>query len=204
MAYTRKDSYYRRAKTEGFRSRAAYKLQEIAKADRIFRRGDRVIDLGAWPGGWLQVAQQLTAPDGLVVGCDLRPIDSLPGPAVLLTGDFTVSEVRQQVLDACGGRADVILSDAAPQLSGIRDRDEARQAELIDCVLDFAAVALRPGGNLVMKLFMSSSYEAAMTRLRSLFRRVRTTRPDATRKGSAELYAVASGYRGPTVTSNGD
>lgn len=196
VAYQRKDSFYRRAKTQGFRSRAAYKLQQIAESDRIFRQGDRVIDIGAWPGGWLQVAAQLVGPKGKVVGCDLRRIDPIPGPVSLFTGDITAAEVRRELIDACGGTADVILSDLAPQLSGIRDRDEARQGALVDCVLDFASVALRPGGNLVVKLFMNSSYEPAVARLRSLFRRVRTTRPDATRKGSAELYAIASGYRG--------
>jgi 23S rRNA (uridine2552-2'-O)-methyltransferase len=196
VAYKRKDSYYRRAKTEGFRSRAAYKLQEIAKADRLFRRGDRVIDVGAWPGGWLQVALQFTGSEGRLVGCDLRSIDPLPGPVTLITGDIAKPEVQRQVLDACGGCANVVLSDLAPQLSGVRDRDEARAAELVDCVLAFAEDALRPGGSLVVKLFMNSSYDAVIKRLRTLFDRVRTTRPDATRKGSAELYAVALGYRG--------
>jgi 23S rRNA (uridine2552-2'-O)-methyltransferase len=203
VAYKRKDSYYQRAKAAGFRSRAAYKLQEIAQADRLFRRGDRVIDVGAWPGGWLQVALQFTGPEGRLVGCDLRPIDPIPGPVTVLAGDITSPEIQRQILDACGGRADVILSDLAPQLSGIRDRDEARAAELVDCVLEFVGVALRPGGSLVVKLFMNPSYEAAVRRLQSLFRRVRTTRPEATRKGSAELYAVASGYRGPDIGTGG-
>lgn len=203
MAYKRKDSFYRRAKAAGFRSRAAYKLQEIARADRLFRRGDRVIDVGAWPGGWLQVALELTGPDGRLVGCDLRPIDAISGPVTLIAGDITSPDTRRQLLEACGGRADVVLSDLAPQLSGIRDRDEARSAELVDAVLDFVGLALRPGGNLVVKLFMNPAYETAIARLRARFRRVRTTRPEATRKGSAELYAVALGYRGPTDSIDG-
>jgi 23S rRNA (uridine2552-2'-O)-methyltransferase len=132
-----------------------------------------------------------------VVGCDLRPIEPLPGPVTVITGDITSAEVRQQLVHACGGPADVVLSDLAPKLSGIRDRDEACAGELVDCVLDFVSVGLRPGGKLVVKLFMNSSHEATILRLRGLFRRVRATRPDATRKGSAELYAIASGYRGP-------
>lgn len=203
MAYQRKDSFYRRAKSQGFRSRAAYKLQEIAEQDRLFRPGDRVIDVGAWPGGWLQVALQFVGSQGRVVGCDLRRIDPIPGPVTLLTGDIMSAQVRQQLIEACGGAADVVLSDLAPQLSGIRDRDEACAGELVDCVLDFVAVSLRPGGRLVVKLFMNSSHEAVVGRLSTLFRRVRTTRPDATRKGSAELYAVASGYRGGSARREG-
>jgi 23S rRNA (uridine2552-2'-O)-methyltransferase len=201
VAYKRKDAFYRRAKSEGFRSRAAYKLLEIAKEDRIFRRGDRVIDIGAWPGGWLQIALQFIGAEGRLVGCDLRPVEPIGGPTFLFTGDIASPELQARILEACGGPADVLISDLAPQLSGIRDRDEARASELIDCVLDFALTALRPGGNLVIKLFMNSSYEGTIARLRSMFRRVRTTRPDATRKGSAELYAVATGYAGAAVKS---
>jgi 23S rRNA (uridine2552-2'-O)-methyltransferase len=196
VAYQRKDSYYRRAKAAGFRSRAAYKLQEIAKTDRLIRRGDRVIDIGAWPGGWLQAALEFTGPEGRLVGCDLRSIDPIPGPITLITGDITSPAIQHQLIDICGGQADVILSDLAPQLSGIRDRDEAKAKELVDCVLDFTTLALRSDGRLVIKLFMNASYESTIGHVRSLFSRVRTTRPDATRKGSAELYAIASGFRG--------
>jgi 23S rRNA (uridine2552-2'-O)-methyltransferase len=105
------------------------------------------------------------------------------------------------LIEACGGAADVLLSDLAPQLSGVRDRDEARATELVECVLDFAVRALRPGGNLVVKLFMNPCYEAAVARLKASFARVRTTRPDATRKGSAEIYALAFDYHpdGPSI-----
>lgn len=195
MPYQRKDAFYRRAKNQGLRSRAAYKLSQIARDEPLFRRGDCVIDLGAWPGGWLQVAAAVVGPRGRVVGCDLRKIEALPGVIGLL-GDVTDPAVQARVLEACGGQADVLLSDLAPQLTGIRARDDARAAALVDCVLDFAARALRPGGNLVIKLFMGPSYKAGMARLRSMFTHVRTTRPDATRKGSAELYAIALGYRG--------
>lgn len=196
MAYQRKDAFYRRAKNEGLRSRAAFKLSQIAKDERLFRRGDRVIDLGAWPGGWLQVAAQLIGPQGRLVGCDLRKIDTLPGQVKSFVGDITSPDLQAQLIESCGGLADVLLSDLAPQLSGVRERDEARAVALVDCVLDFATRALRPGGHLVIKLFMNASYDASVRRLRQMFRSVRTTRPDATRKGSAELYAVALGYRG--------
>jgi len=201
VAYQRKDAFYRRAKTEGFRSRAAYKLLQIAKQDRIFRRGDRVIDVGAWPGGWLQVALEFTGPEGRLVGCDLRALEPLAGPVSVVVGDVSSPDVRARLIAACGGPADVVLSDLAPQLSGIRERDEARANELADSVLDFAAGALRPGGNLVIKLFMNSSHEPTVARLRATFRRVRTTRPEATRKGSAELYAIAFGHR-PSVQNS--
>jgi 23S rRNA (uridine2552-2'-O)-methyltransferase len=194
VAYRRKDAFYRRAKDEGLRSRAAFKLTQIAENERLIRRGDRVIDLGAWPGGWLQVARDLVGPEGRVVGCDLRKIEALPGRVDLVIGDVTSPEVQQKLIDACGGAADVLLSDLAPQLSGVRDRDEARATELVECVLEFASRALRPGGNLVVKLFMSPSYDAMVARLKAAFERVRTTRPEATRKGSAEIYALAFGH----------
>jgi 23S rRNA (uridine2552-2'-O)-methyltransferase len=196
VAYQRKDAFYRRAKNEGLRSRAAFKLTQIADQHRLFRHGDRVIDIGAWPGGWLQVVAPLVGPQGVVVGCDLKTIDALPGRLTCITGDFTLPEIQTRLIEACGGVADVLLSDLAPPLSGVRHRDEARATALVECVLDFATRALRPGGHLVIKLFMNASYEGSIGHLRRMFRSVRTTRPDATRKGSAELYAVALGYRG--------
>lgn len=196
--YHRKDSFHARAKAQGYRSRAAFKLLELAKTHRLIRRGDVVVDLGAWPGGWLQVAAEVTGPSGLIIGVDQRPIDDLGLAHVrTLVGDVADRDVRGRVRAECGGRqVDVLLSDLAPSLSGVRARDEAQADALLDCTLDWARELLRPGGQLLVKLFMSSDFAQRRERLRAVFAAVRTTKPEATRKGSAEVYAIASGMRG--------
>jgi 23S rRNA (uridine2552-2'-O)-methyltransferase len=196
--YRRKDAYYARAKHEGYRSRSAYKLLELARGHRLIRSGDVVVDLGAWPGGWLQVAAALTGPTGRVVGVDLRPIASLPeSQVVCLEGDARELQVRERILAVCGRRADVLLSDLAPKLSGVRARDEAESLALAETVVEGAAQLLAPGGHLLVKLFMTTDFQAYIARLRRLFRHVSVLRPSATRKGSAEIYALATGYCGP-------
>src|SRR5262245_21603313 len=131
--YERKDALYQRAKREGYRSRAAYKLLELQKRARLLRRGQAVVDLGAWPGGWLQVAAELVGPTGKVVGIDLAAIDALPSPQVTVVQcDVTAPECIAQVQVALGRSADVVLSDLAPKLTGIAPRDAARSAELAD------------------------------------------------------------------------
>jgi 23S rRNA (uridine2552-2'-O)-methyltransferase len=194
--YDRKDSFYERAKTEGYRSRAAFKLLELARANKLIRKGDAVLDLGAWPGGWLQVASELVGPRGLVVGIDQRPIDDLGLANVhTLAGDINDPGMRDAVGAIRSEPFDVILSDLAPSLSGIRDRDEAQADILLDGVLAWTAQALRPGGGLLIKLFMGSGFEQRRNRLRRAFAAIRLTRPDATRKGSAEMYAIAREHR---------
>ena len=190
MAYRRKDAFYARAKGAGYRSRAAYKLLELAQRYRLIARGDHVVDLGAWPGGWLQVAAQLTGPQGVVVGVDLRPIDPLGGPVVTLAGDVRDPVVLEQVRARCGGRVDVVLSDMAPALSGVRDRDTARAAELGEAALAGADALLGHGGRALIKLFTSPEADALVSAARMRFRTVKLTRPEATRKESAELYLV--------------
>lgn len=195
--YQRKDAYYTRAKAVGYRSRAAFKLQQLAQRARLFQRGDRVIDVGAWPGGWLQVAAQHVGPTGRVIGVDLQRIEPLPERNVVtVRGDLTAAEVQAQVQSLCDGKADVVLSDLAPKLSGIKARDEAQAQALADCVVSFAKQVLKPGGTLVVKLFMSGDLHGYLAQLRELFQEVKTTRPEATRKASAELYAIARGFHG--------
>jgi 23S rRNA (uridine2552-2'-O)-methyltransferase len=197
LVYQRKDTFYKRAKASGYRSRAAFKLQQLAQRAQLFRPGDRVIDLGAWPGSWLQVAVQAVGPAGKVIGVDRQAIDPLPEPNVIvLTGDVTEPLIQEKLVQACGGRADVVLSDLAPKLTGVRARDEAHAEALADCVLRFTQGVLAPGGHLVVKLFTSSASGPYLARLRAQFDDVRTTRPEATRKGSAEMYAIAKRFRG--------
>ncbi len=193
--YRRKDAFYTRAKLVGYRSRAAFKLEQLVRGHRLLSPGNRIIDLGAWPGGWLQVAARYVGPTGQVVGVDLRPVDPLPEVNVItIVGDIGDPHTRQQVMDVCKGRADVILSDIAPKLTGVRARDEACSFALAESVLHFAGSTLRTDGKLIVKLFMSNDLPRYLAQLRTLFRQVRTTRPEATRKASAEIYAIACGF----------
>jgi 23S rRNA (uridine2552-2'-O)-methyltransferase len=200
--YERKDAFYTRAKASGYRARSAFKLEELQQRTRVLQRGDRVVDLGAWPGGWLQVAAACVGSAGQVVGVDRQPIDPLPTPIVsTLVGDVTDPHIQARIIDRCGGPVDVVLSDLAPKLSGVRARDEAAAEALTDAVLALCQRVLKPGGSLVIKLFTRPDLTDVQHRLRALFERVRLTRPQATRKGSAEVYAVAQGFRGPASSA---
>jgi 23S rRNA (uridine2552-2'-O)-methyltransferase len=195
LAYQRKDVFYTRAKAAGYRSRAAFKLLQLAQRARLIRHGDRVLDLGAWPGGWLQVAADLVGPGGKVIGVDLQPIEPLPQKHVTtVVGDVADQLVQQQMLEACEGRVDMLLSDLAPKLSGVGARDQAQAEALAHAALALADQALKPGGKLVMKLFTGDAATRLLRELRARFASVRTTRPEATRKASAEIYAIAVGF----------
>ena len=194
--YERKDALHQRAKREGYRSRAAYKLLELQRRTHILRRGNAVVDLGAWPGGWLQVASELVGAKGKVVGVDLASIDPLPlANVTVLREDVGDPAARVRVRDALGRPADVVLSDLAPKLTGIAPRDAAQAAALAEAALGFAEAVLGGGGSMVMKTFGGSEGAAALTAFRERFQRVRQLGLDATRKGSSELYLLGTGYR---------
>ena len=196
MTYRRKDAYYRRAKAAGYRARSAYKLLELDRRFGILRRGDFVVDLGAWPGGWLQVARERAGSGGLVIGVDVTPIEPLGTAGIsLLAGDVRDPGTIEAVRTTLGRPADLVLSDLAPNLTGVQVTDEARRAELVDAVLSGLDTLLRPGGRLLMKLFMDPSYSAQVSRLRERFVTLRSTRPESTRRGSAEMYIVGEGFR---------
>ena len=198
VAYERKDAYYKRAKAEGYRSRAAFKLVELNRRYKILRPGERVVDLGSWPGGWVQVAAETVGAKGLVVGVDLVALDPLPQAWIrLFCADLRDENVRARIAGEIGGRADVVLSDMAPKLSGIRARDEAQSAELVQLALNSAGQLLRPGGRLLVKLFDGPDTKALVDEFRGSFEQVSTLRPEATRKGSSELYGFAAGFRPP-------
>ncbi|HYD50023.1 MAG TPA: RlmE family RNA methyltransferase [Terriglobales bacterium] len=195
--YRRKDAYYHRAKESGFRSRAAFKLIELAQSERLFRPGDTVLDLGAWPGGWVQVAAKLVGPQGRVIAVDRRAIESVALPNVItITGDLFDAEIAEQVHAATGGRIALLLSDLAPSLTGVRARDEAEATRLVELVLSYADRGLLRGASLLTKLFMSGDFKQVVGQIEARFEQVRILRPDATRKGSAELYALARRFRG--------
>jgi 23S rRNA (uridine2552-2'-O)-methyltransferase len=195
--YNRKDHFHQRAQREGFRSRAAYKLQEIQKAHRVLSAGQRVADLGCWPGSWMQVAAQHVGPKGRVVGVDLAEIDpplELPNAAALC-GDLTDPGIADRLLKELGGPADVVLSDAAPKLSGIRDSDRAREEALLEAIEALLPRLLRPGGTLVLKLLESPEAQACSVRLRALFEQARPVKTKATRRGSSERYILARAFK---------
>ncbi len=196
MAYERKDPYYARAKAAGYRSRAAYKLRQMSQRYQLIGRGAHVVDLGAWPGGWLQVAGELTGPEGRVVGVDVQPIDPIgPSHVSTVVGDVRERAVEQAVRERCRGRVDVVLSDLAPRLSGVRDRDVARASELAHVAFDIAQRLLVPGGSLLLKLFSSDEANALVAAARRAFERVKLTKPEASRKQSSELYLVCQGLK---------
>jgi 23S rRNA (uridine2552-2'-O)-methyltransferase len=198
--YQRKDHFHRRAQREGFRSRAAYKLTEIQKRHRLLRRGQRVLDLGCWPGGWLQVASEAVGPSGRVVGVDLAAVEPPIENANVVTmcADLTDPDTAPRLREALGGAADVLLSDAAPKLTGIRVTDRVREEAVLEAVEALLPKLLRAGGDLLLKVLEGPEAQAVERRIRRSFERARTLRPSATRRDSAERYLLARGHRGAT------
>jgi 23S rRNA (uridine2552-2'-O)-methyltransferase len=195
--YQRKDHLHQRAKREGLRSRAAYKLEEIQRAHDLLRPGARVVDLGCWPGGWLQVAAAAVGPAGRVVGVDRVAMDPplKKGNVIALVGDLTDPALPARVLEALGGPADLLLSDAAPKLTGVRATDRAREEELLLAIEGWISPCLRPGGSLLVKLLEAPEALAVARRMGERFERAAHLRPRASRKGSRELYLLARGLR---------
>lgn len=189
------DPYVRAAQQQGLRSRAAFKLIEMDEKHRLLRPGARVLDLGAAPGGWTQVAVQRTAPGGRVVALDLLPMDPVPG-ATILQGDFQDEAVAAAALDALGGTADLVLSDMAPNTTGHGATDHLRIMALAELALDTTLSALAPGGGFVAKVFQGGGERSFLDTLKRRFAAVRHSKPPASRKDSSELYVVATGFRG--------
>jgi 23S rRNA (uridine2552-2'-O)-methyltransferase len=197
--YQRKDPTYFEAKKAGLRSRAGIKLEDLDARFRLLAPGRRVVDLGCWPGAWLQVAAKRVGAGGVVVGVDLVAVEPLAlGNVTTFVGDIADPDVQRRIVDAAGGQVDVVLSDLSPKLTGIKATDQAREEALVEIAIDFAERTLKPGGRMLVKLF--SGVEQAMTkRLRAGFQTVTTFRPPSTRKGSSEIYAAASGRRAPAA-----
>jgi 23S rRNA (uridine2552-2'-O)-methyltransferase len=189
------DKTYLRAKHEGFRSRAAYKLMEIQKKFAIIRPDDNIVDLGAAPGSWLQIERTLT--DARIIGIDLNPIAELDGIETI-EGDINDPAVVEQVKTSLGVIS-IVLCDASPKLSGHRSYDQARIIELNEHALAFACKVLKPGGNFVVKSFQGTDFPEFYAECKKNFYAVKTCMTQSTRKGSTELYIVAKNFIGPAV-----
>jgi len=184
------DVYVQRAKAEGYRSRAAYKLIEVAARDKLLKPGMVVVDLGAAPGGWSQVAAAKTGAGGRVIAVDLLPMDSLRN-VTFLQGDFRDEAVAQALERELAGRPiDLVLSDMSPNISGIALSDQARAMHLAELALEFAVKHLKPGGSLLVKVFQGSGFQEFLREMRSCFMHVMTRKPEASRGRSNELYLL--------------
>jgi 23S rRNA (uridine2552-2'-O)-methyltransferase len=192
------DPYVRAAQAAGYRSRAAFKLVEIDDKLHLLKPRGRVVDLGAAPGGWTQVALQRIGEAGKVVALDLLLMDPVPG-AIVLQGDFQDPAAEQAVLAALDGQADLVLSDMAPNTTGHNATDHLRIIALAELALDFAIRVLSPGGAFVAKVFQGGTEKDLLDLLKQRFATVRHVKPPASRKDSAELYVVATGFRAPTT-----
>lgn len=185
-----KDAYVRRAREDGLRSRAAYKLQEIDARERILHGGGRVVDLGAAPGGWSQVAAGKVGKSGRVVAVDLLEIAPISGVTVL-KGDIRDSAVRDAVRAALGGAADAVLSDLSPNLSGIANVDQANAARLAGIAIEFGSAVLKSDGVFLVKVFQGEAFGEVLAQLRGAFASVATRKPKASREESRETYLLA-------------
>ena len=195
----RDDPYVQQAQRDGYRSRACYKLLEIQEKDKLIRPGMTVLDLGSAPGGWSQVAAELVGHSGRVIASDILPMDTLAG-VEFIAGDFTEDEVFGRILGTIGGGAvDLVISDMAPNLSGVNAVDQPRAMYLIELAVDMARQVLVPGGGLVAKVFQGEGFDELVRDVRGCFGTVVTRKPRASRPRSREVYLVAKGYRGPVA-----
>lgn len=188
------DEYVTRAQQEGYRSRASYKLLEIDGKDKLLKKGMVVVDLGAAPGGWTQIAADRVGEKGMVVGLDILPMDPVPG-AEVLQGDFREDEVLQRLLAALEGRAvDLVMSDMAPNISGMKTVDQPRAMYLVELTLELAKTVLKPGGDMLVKVFQGEGFDEFIRACRGSFRKVIIRKPAASRPRSREVYVLARNY----------
>ncbi|MEC8428891.1 MAG: 23S rRNA (uridine(2552)-2'-O)-methyltransferase RlmE [Pseudomonadota bacterium] len=190
------DQYVQRSQQDGYRSRASYKLIELIDKDKLIRPGMTVVDLGAAPGGWCQVAAERVGDKGGVVASDILPMDALAG-VEFVQGDFTEDEVFNQLMDLLGDdKADLVMSDMAPNMSGMADVDQPRAMYLVELALDMARSTLKPKGNFVAKVFQGEGFDEFLKDVRSSFQTVVTRKPSASRARSREVYIVGKGFKG--------
>ncbi|PID42991.1 MAG: 23S rRNA (uridine(2552)-2'-O)-methyltransferase RlmE [Proteobacteria bacterium] len=190
------DRYVKMSRQDGYRSRASYKLLEIDSKDHLFRPGSVVIDLGAAPGGWTQVAVEKVGPGGIVIASDILPMDAL-ADVEFIQGDFTEQEVLDRILSVAGDKkADLVISDMAPNMSGMPSVDIPKAMYLVELALDLAKTVLKPGGAFVTKVFQGEGYNDLLGDMRTCFSKVVSRKPDASRARSREMYQVCKGFKG--------
>lgn len=195
------DPHVLAARRAGYRSRASFKLLEMDRRYRLFRPGQAVVDLGAAPGGWSQVVAARVGSGGRIWACDLLPMAPLAG-VEFVQGDFTEAEVLAELRRVIGASGvDVVISDMAPNISGLRGVDQPRALYLVELALEFAAEFLRPGGTWVAKVFQGAGSDALLRVARQRFQQVRVCKPEASRAESREVYWVATGWRNGSVDS---
>ena len=189
------DPYVKLAQQQGLRSRSAFKLQELQEKYQLIKPGMTVVDLGAAPGGWCQVAQPLVGTGGKIIALDILEMQPLPGVEFIL-GDFTEEEPLLQLEQALGGkRVDLVMSDMAPNMSGMAAVDQARAMYLAELALEFVKSHLKPGGDFVVKLFQGTDFDQFVRQVRTLFGRVKVIKPKASRPRSNEVYLLARGHQ---------
>ena len=197
----RDDPYVQQAQREGYRSRACYKLLELQEKDRLIGPGMTVLDLGSAPGGWSQVAIQRVGASGAVIASDILPMEDLEG-VTFIEGDFTEDEVFQRIVEALGGKpVDLVISDMAPNMSGVHAVDQPQAMYLVELALDMAQQVLAPGGVFVAKVFQGEGFDQVFKQAKTAFAKVLTRKPRASRPRSREVYMVAKEFRG---TSDGN
>jgi 23S rRNA (uridine2552-2'-O)-methyltransferase len=198
--YDPKDFYYRKAKKEGLRARSAFKIEEILRRHRLLARGRAVLDLGAAPGGFLQILADAVGEKGVAVGVDLEPIRNL-GRSWVRTAvvDLLAPDALERIRALHPGRFHLVTSDMAPKTIGVKVTDEARSIELVRTALAVAEATLEPGGAFVAKVFMGGDFPALKKDLQARFAEVYVARPQATRESSYEVYVVGKGYRGAKI-----
>ncbi len=193
----RRDYFYRKAKEESYRSRASFKLLQAVKKYNFIKLGDVVVDLGASPGGWLQVAREIVGDKGFVLGLDLVKIKPLGFPNVYtIVGDVKDPEITRRIKAVLPRLADVVLSDVSPNISGVWEVDHARQIELAECSLQIAVSILGPKGYFFVKVFMGEMFNSYLNQVKKYFSSVRVFKPKASRAESAEIYVLALEYKG--------
>jgi 23S rRNA (uridine2552-2'-O)-methyltransferase len=192
----KRDYYYKKAKQEMYRSRAAYKLFQAIRKYEFIKRGDVVIDLGAAPGGWIQAARKTVGTKGFVLGLDLKPIEPFTQQYVrTIICDMTEDDAIQQILELLPRKADVVISDASPSISGIWEVDHARQLDLAQKALHIASETLRPEGNLFVKVFQGDLLDDFVEKVKQQFRLVRVIKPHASRAKSSEMFVLATNFK---------
>ncbi|MBI5680055.1 MAG: 23S rRNA (uridine(2552)-2'-O)-methyltransferase [Methanobacterium sp.] len=188
----KKEHYYKMAKKEKYRSRASYKLLQLNKKFKIIKPRDYVVDLGAAPGGWSQVALDLIGEEGMVIAVDLQRIRPFEQTNfVQITGDFTEKETIDKIEETLEWNADVLLSDAAPKLTGITDIDQLKSVDIAENALKISDSILKIGGNFIIKLFQGEGFEEFLKKVKKKFNNVKTTKPPSSKKGSTEMYIIA-------------